>query len=861
VTGIVLVSHSRALAREVVALAREMVHGKPVRIAIAAGLDDRTFGTDAVQIMQAVLAADDGDGVVVLMDLGSAVLSAELALDLLDDDVRDRVVLCPAPLVEGVVVAAVAAAGGAARDDVAAEATAALAGKHAHLGNPTPVPATGGAVPADQGAGRGEVRSATFVVTNFHGLHARPAARLVQEVRPLDAVVYLHNRTTDYGPVPASSLSKVATLGALQQHEVEVSASGSQAREALDRILALAGRGFDDDDGVRELALAAAGPGRPDPPASDVAAQSRPGADIVIPAGPGPDPSSLAPGATTSGLRGLPASPGIAVGPVRRLAVAAVEVPDARTDDPHRDWRMLRESIAEVRRGIQRVRARTARDLGDTDAALFDAHLLLLEDTALLSFVRDRIDAGQAAAPAWAAGIADTAAEFDAVDDPYIKARGADVRAVGDQVLRSMLGLATPAANISGVVVAADLTPAEAAELDPKVVQAIVLAAGSPTAHSAILARAKQIPAVVAAGRAVLDLAEGTVLAVDGRTGELVAEPDETHERAFRDRAADLERRRGAARSLAASPASTRDGVDVVVAANTASLADAHAAVDNGADAVGLVRTEFLFLDRAEPPTVDEQEVAYRAVAEALHPRRVTLRTLDVGGDKPLQYVPMSGEANPFLGMRGLRLSLARPELLTDQLRAMIRVAHDHPTSVMFPMVSNVAELLSARRVVEDVIRSEGRGTPTGLEIGIMVEVPATALKAAAFARHVDFFSVGTNDLTQYTLAAERGNEAVARIGDPFDPGVLALIGAVCRGAGTATVAVCGELAADERATGLLVGLGVHELSVAATSVPEIKQAVRALDAAQAVELAGAAILAAGPEEVRAMVTDDRERR
>ncbi|MGL5912307.1 MAG: putative PEP-binding protein, partial [Phycicoccus sp.] len=360
--------------------------------------------------------------------------------------------------------------------------------------------------------------------------------------------------------------------------------------------------------------------------------------------------------------------------------------------------------------------------------------------------------------------------------------------------------------------------------------QAIVLAASSPTAHGAILARSMQIPAVVSAGRRVLELEAGSVLAVDGGTGELVAGPDAAQERDFQERGAALARRREAARSSAASSATTRDGVDVVVASNAASVADARAGAANGADAIGLVRTEFLFLGRPDPPTVEEQEQAYRDIADAVDGRRVTLRTLDVGGDKPLDYVPMPHEDNPFLGLRGLRLSLVRPRLLADQLLAMVRVAHDHPTSVMFPMVSEVAELVEARRMLADAVRVDGRGVPDGLEVGMMVEVPATALKAAAFASQVDFFSVGTNDLTQYALAAERGNPAVARLGDPFDPAVLALVGAVCREAGGATVAVCGELASDERAVALLVGLGVHELSVAPSSVPDIKQAVRALD-------------------------------
>jgi phosphocarrier protein FPr len=296
----------------------------------------------------------------------------------------------------------------------------------------------------------------------------------------------------------------------------------------------------------------------------------------------------------------------------------------------------------------------------------------------------------------------------------------------------------------------------------------------------------------------------------------------------------------------------TRDGVAVLVGANVGSPADAVAAAAAGADLVGLVRTEFLFLGRPAAPDVDEQEATYRGVAEALGGKRITLRTLDVGGDKPLPYLPLPDEANPFLGLRGIRLAAAHPALLADQLLAMVRVAHDTPVGVMFPMVSVLDELFAARRALDAAITRDGRGTPPGLEVGIMVEVPAAALKAAAFVPHVDFLSIGTNDLTQYALAAERGNPAVAALADPLDPGVLALVDAVCRAAGDrALVAVCGEAAADPLAAELLVGLGVRELSVAPAAVPGTKQTVRELDAGAAAARAAGALTADGPAAVR----------
>jgi phosphoenolpyruvate-protein phosphotransferase/dihydroxyacetone kinase phosphotransfer subunit len=844
--GIVVVSHSRALARAAIGLAAEMVHARPIRIEVAAGLDETTFGTDAVAIMNAITAADSGDGVVVLMDLGSAVLSAELALDLLEDSVRDRVVLCPAPLVEGLVVAAVAAATGAGREEVASEAAAALAGKQSHFGPP---PAAG----AEPAGGTGAGQSATFAVINMHGLHARPAARLVAQVRAFDAQVEIRNRSTGSPWVPASSLSRVATLGALRGHEVELRASGAQAREALDHVVALAARAFDETTAGGPPIGAMVAPRTAGSAGAGAAGTS--GRVASTDDGPAAPPE---PAATPLPVAGQPASPGIGIGPAWYAGAAPLEIPDVPSQGPAPEWRRIREALAAVRRDVQRIRARTARDAGDTDAAIFDAHLLLLDDVDLLGDVRSRIGSNVPAPQAWSAATSRIAGEFDALADPYLQARAADVRAVGDQVMRALLGVSGAAPRGSGVLIAADLTPAEAAELDPAQVTGVLLVSGSPTSHGAILARTRGIPAIVGLGPAVLQIPDGTPIALDGGTGEVAVAPSDPVLASFRQRAAEQARRRLRAASRASAPAVTLDGVPIAVGANVGSLADARAAAESGADLAGLVRTEFLFLGRDAAPDVDEQEAVYREIADALGGRRITLRTLDVGGDKPLGYLPAAAEENPFLGVRGVRHSLAHPALFADQLLAMVRVAHDVPVSLMFPMVSTVDEVVRARRMLDDAIKLAGAGEPAGLRVGIMVEVPAAALKAAALARHVDFFSIGTNDLTQYALAAERGNAALAALADGMDPGVLRLIDAVCRGAGSrVSVSVCGELAADEAAAALLTGLGVRELSVAPRMVPAVKEAVRAtglhhaaMTAAEALDVADAAavraLLAAG---------------
>ncbi|GAA0245500.1 phosphoenolpyruvate--protein phosphotransferase [Cryptosporangium japonicum] len=796
--GIVVVSHSRALAEAAVRLAGEMAQGAPVRIGVAAGLGDDTFGTDAVAIADTITEVSGPAGVVVLMDLGSALLSAEMALEMLDDDGRDRVILSPAPLVEGLVGAVVAAAGGADRAGVAAEAAAGLLPKSEHL---APAPSAPSASFVDAPL------TGAFVVTDPQGLHARPAAALVGVVRQVGVPAELRNRTTGAGPVPAGSLSRVATLGALAGHEIEVLVPpGEEA--ALARILA----------GAAEIFAAF--------PSS---------ASGTV------DDSSGPSGAAPSGA--LAASPGVVVGVVRRFGGRAEPAgPRGGPVDAAAERRRLENALTAVSAEVTAVRDRATTEVGAAEAAIFDAHLLLLDDPELRSAAATRIAAGADAETAWAEAIGAAESEWRALADPYLRARAEDLAALRTQV-RTALAPSSgpePAGDASAVLVADGLTPVDAVRIEAA---GVVLAHGSPTAHSVLLLRARGIPAVVAAGDAVLDVADGTPIAFDGSTGELVVDPAPDVVERFGAARGEAAGRRRAAAAGAHRPARTIDGVEVRVGANLAGLADATAAAAAGADLAGLVRTEFLFLDRGTAPDVDEQTEAYRALADALDGRRLTLRTLDVGGDKPLAYAPVPASDNPFLGVRGLRFSLLRPDLFAAQLTAIVRVAHETPVTVLFPMVTTVDELAAARAALDEAVRAEKRGTPPGLEVAAMVEVPSAALKAAALAPLVDEFSVGTNDLTQYTLAAARGDEGVAALGTPWDPGVLRLVGAVCRAAGPSTrVSVCGEFASEPGAAAALIGLGVRELSVAPALVPAVKLAVRETTTSEAARTAAEAL-------------------
>ena len=820
--GLVIVSHSATLAEGVAELARGM--GAEVPIELAGGIDapEPALGTDAARVLEAIERADQGDGVLVLMDLGSAVLSAEMALDLLPEERRERVMLSEAPLVEGAVAAAVTAKLGASLADVAAEARGALEAKVTHLGSGEP------AAPVAALSGNGS-RTITLTVRNPLGLHARPAARFVQTAAGFDAEVTVTNVTAGRGPASGRSLNALATLGVRQGHEIAVAASGPQASGALAALEALAARDFDEEVAVQ-------------PPAPSPAS-----------------PQAGPPGA----LVGLPAAPGIALGAARHFRAPAPEIPTEPATDPEAEWEALQQALERVRSEIRATRDSVAARAGEYSAAIFDAHLLFLEDDALLEPARRAIfEQRRNAAQAWHGAAETVAAEYRSLDDEYLEARAEDLAGVARQVVAELVGGDAPAAVVEpGIVLAADLTPADTAALDRELVRGVATAYGGPTSHSAILARSLGIPAAVGLGEQLLDVPEGAPLALDGDAGAVVVDPAEELVRDFERRSAEHEEAARRARASAQQPARTRDGRRIEVVANVGSPEDVDAAVASGTEGVGLLRTEFLFLERDSLPTEDEQYAAYADMAERLQGRPLILRTLDVGADKPLPYLPRRAEANPFLGVRGIRLGLAQPELLETQLRAALRAAALHPLKVMFPMVTTLAEYHQAVSVLADAREQLGeQGEATGqMEVGIMVEVPAAALAAEAFAPEVDFFSIGTNDLVQYTMAAERGNDAVAGLADGLHPAVLRLI----RGAAEAAeahgkwVGVCGELGSDPLAVPVLVGLGVSELSVNPPAIPATKEAVRKVDAGAAGRLAREALRLSSAEDVRVLVAGE----
>ena len=794
--GIVVVSHSEALAEGVVRLAREM-GGDELALEAAGGIEEEgALGTDAERVRLAIERAMSPDGVLVLMDLGSAVMSTEFAIEMVVD-ASGPVKMSEAPLVEGTVAAAVAARGGATLEEVAAEARGALAMKATQLG----VAAPGGSVAPDTAADVPDA-AATLAVRNKIGLHARPAARLIETVSRFDAVVTIAKAGDGRPPVSARSLTAVVSLGARIGDRLEVAASGPDAAASIAALRQLADEGF--GDGIDR-------------------AGARLQPDVVV---------ADAPRAPVAGdvLSGVPASPGVVVGAVWHLGGASAQPPPDRVvDSAEREHERLKAALSEASSAIARDRDVITGRAGRAEAEIFDAHLALLDDDALLAPALASIESGASAERAWYDAAQQVAAQYRSLNDRLLAERATDVLDVGTRVVEVLTGGEHGALHHehSGIVLADELTPAQAARFDPNLVLGIATARGSTTTHAAILARALGLPAVVGLGPGVLKIVEGATVLLDGGAGTLALEPSADVQREASQRRERDARRRATARSRALEPATTRDGARIEVFANLGAASEARRAVELGAEGVGLLRTEFLFLDRSALPDADEQAQTLRQIVVELAGRPLVVRTLDAGADKPLPALPMPPEENPFLGVRGIRLALARPEVLETQFRAILRVATDHPVKAMLPMVATVEEVLAARAILARA--REAEGSSTELELGIMVEVPAAALTAAKLAEHADFFSLGTNDLTQYTMAAERGDPRLASLLAGTQPAVLRLIAETVEAAAghDRWVGVCGELAGDREAAVLLAGLGVTELSMAPPLIAEVKAALR----------------------------------
>jgi phosphoenolpyruvate-protein phosphotransferase len=563
-----------------------------------------------------------------------------------------------------------------------------------------------------------------------------------------------------------------------------------------------------------------------------------------------------------TGLRGQPAAPGVATGPWASVALAPL--PAAGRIEPSRVPDELARVLAAaetVATDLEAVAERVRSGGHETEAAIFEAQVEMARDPALEEGVREQMTAnGLDAIGAVRAASTATAEMLEGLDNELLAARATDVRDVGERIARSLAGLPTEATLTQpAIVLDDDLSPAMTATLPRDKILGIVLARSSVTSHAVILARAYGIPAVVGAPEAVAAIratGASAVVAIDGSTGEIVIDPD----------AADIARFEGLATAEAAGrdrdlreagePATTTDGVTVTLLANIGTPDEAESAVTLGARGVGLFRTEFLFLERTAPPDEDEQVAAYARVVEAFHGDPVTIRLLDIGGDKPIPYLSLPTEENPFLGVRALRLAGERPDLFLTQLRACYRAASAGPVKVMAPMVADGADVdvlleLASRARAEAV----AAGNPVGdVDLGVMLEIPSAVLTADSYAERIAFASLGTNDLLQYTLAADRGNPALERYQDPLHPALLNLVRSATAAAGNAGIelSVCGEMAGDPVAALVLVGLGVRSLSMSPPRLPAVRRAIRAATSSDLEQRARACLRAGTAAEVRA---------
>lgn len=672
------------------------------------------------------------------------------------------------------------------------------------------------------------VTSDVIVIPNPVGLHARPAAVLAQLAKKYQSAIRLHR-----GSDSANVRSVVAIMGLEigRGETVTLEATGADAAAAIAELSTALRDGLGEEGAVPVTTAAAS------------IAQ----AEISTPA---PRPKSDDPNI----ILGVAASPGVAVGNTYRQRRQEIRVEET-ADNPKAEQRKLDQAINQAALEIESLRAKVHGQGDPSKAAIFAAHQELLADPELLDMASGAIDQGKSAAFAWQQTYTAQADTLARLKSELLAQRANDLRDVGDRVLRILTGVKAEALILPAdtVLLAEDLTPSDMANLDPTRVVGFATVAGGATSHVAILARSMGIPAIAGIEPRILDLADGTPVILDGTKGRVRLNASVDELEATQDRIARQKARQAEDLEHAFEPAITQDGQRIEVVANIGSQKDAEASLKVGGEGVGLLRTEFVFMEASSAPTEDEQEAIYASILRVLGDRPMIIRTLDVGGDKPLPYLPMAHEENPFLGERGIRLGFDRPELMRTQFRAILRASTAGKARVMFPMIARMEELEMAKAVMEE--ERQKLGVPP-IEIGIMVEVPAAAVSAERFAEQVDFFSIGTNDLTQYTLAMDRGHPKLAPYVDALNPSVLRMIDLTVQGADKhgKWVGVCGGMAGDPQAVPILVGLGVKELSVSVPVIPAVKAQVRSLSLAQCQELARQALNLDSAAQVRDLV-------
>ena len=566
-------------------------------------------------------------------------------------------------------------------------------------------------------------------------------------------------------------------------------------------------------------------------------------------------------------LQGIAASDGIAIAKVYTLTEPDLTVTKVTVEDSEKEVSRLDDALAASIKDVELIKETALKNLGEEEAQVFDAHLMVLSDPELIGQVKDSITSNKVNAESALKEVTDMFISIFAgmEDNPYMQERAADIRDVSKRILAHLLGVKIPSpATIKDevIIVAADLTPSDTAQLNRQYVKAFVTDIGGRTSHSAIMARSLEIPAIVGTKEVTSIAKDGDIIIVDGLTGDVFLNPSEEVIAEYRAKAEAFAAQQAEWEKLKDSKTYTKDGHQVELAANIGTPKDLEGVVHNGAEGVGLYRTEFLYMDSHEMPTEEDQFEAYKAVLEGMNGKPVVVRTMDIGGDKELPYLPLPHEMNPFLGYRAIRISLHEPAMFRTQLRALLRASVYGKLRIMFPMIATLNDFRGAKALLEEEkakLIAEGVAVSDDIQVGIMIEIPAAAVLAHQFAKEVDFFSIGTNDLIQYTMAADRMNERVSYLYQPYNPSILTLIKHVIDSAHKEGkwAGMCGEMAGDQTAVPLLVGLGLDEFSMSASSVLKTRSLISKLTLSDMQALAAKAINeCATVEEVEALVAE-----
>lgn len=565
-------------------------------------------------------------------------------------------------------------------------------------------------------------------------------------------------------------------------------------------------------------------------------------------------------------IKGIAASDGVAIAKAYLLVEPDLTFDkNEKVTDVEGEVAKFNSAIEASKVELTKIRNNAEVQLGADKAAIFDAHLLVLDDPELIQPIQDKIKNENANA---ATALTDVTTQFvtifESMDNEYMKERAADIRDVSKRVLSHILGVELPNPSMideSVVIVGNDLTPSDTAQLNKEFVQGFATNIGGRTSHSAIMSRSLEIPAIVGTKSITQEVKQGDMIIVDGLNGDVIVNPTEDELIAYQDKRERYFADKKELQKLRDADTVTVDGVHAELAANIGTPNDLPGVIENGAQGIGLYRTEFLYMGRDQMPTEEEQFEAYKEVLEAMDGKRVVVRTLDIGGDKELSYLNLPEEMNPFLGYRAIRLCLAQQDIFRPQLRALLRASVYGKLNIMFPMVATINEFREAKAILleeKENLKNEGHDISDDIELGIMVEIPATAALADVFAKEVDFFSIGTNDLIQYTLAADRMSERVSYLYQPYNPSILRLVKQVIEASHNEGkwTGMCGEMAGDETAIPLLLGLGLDEFSMSATSILKARRQINGLSKNEMTELANRAVDCATQEEVIELVNN-----